>query len=96
MLVIGAFLPWGVWVTSTIFATQTQIAQLEDWRKSRDKAAIATITDVEIVKRDVELARLKVKDELMTAMATKMDAVLDKLNAIDKAITKHMAETTKP
>lgn len=88
MLVLGAVLPWGVWVTGQIYGLTSTQAQLLQWKESREKAAVATMTDV-------ELARLKVKDEVMTTISMKLDAVIIKLNEVDAKITRHEASTTK-
>lgn len=90
MLVLAAVLPWGVWVTGQIYGLSAGQAQLEQWKASREKASVATITDV-------ELARLKTKDELMQSISMKLDAIQIKLSDVDVKLTRHEAATgTKP
>lgn len=89
MIVLGAVLPWGVWVTGQIYALNSSAAQFEQWKSSREKAAVATMTDV-------ELSRLKVKDELQASIALKLDNVITKLNDLDVKLTRHEAATLKP
>lgn len=90
-IVIGCVLPWGVWVTGQIYGLTATCAQFEQWKASREKAAVATMTDV-------ELAKLKVKDEITAAMTTKLDAIITKLNDVDVKLTRHEAAsgTVKP
>lgn len=84
-----AILPWGVWVTGQIYGLHATIAQQEEWRKQRERAAIATTTDV-------ELARLKVKDEVLQAINVKLDAMIIKLGDLDVKLSRHEAATSKP
>lgn len=89
MLVLAAVLPWGVWVTGQIYGLAAGQAQLEQWKMAREKTSVATMTDV-------ELARLKVKDELMQTISLKLDAMMIKLNDVDVKLTRHEAATSKP
>lgn len=50
---------------------------------------MATVTDV-------ELAKLKVKDELLQAIAGKLDTITIKLSELDVKLTRHEAMSTKP
>jgi hypothetical protein len=84
MLVLGAVLPWGVWVTGQIYALNTEHAQFRQWKDTREKSSIATMTDV-------ELARLKTKDELQGIISAKLDDVIKKLNELDVKLTRHEA-----
>lgn len=88
LIVLGAVLPWAVWVTGQIYALNSEHAQFRQWKDGREKTAVATMTDV-------ELARLKVKDELQASIALKLDAVITKLNELDVKLTRHEA-ATKP
>lgn len=89
LVVLGGVLPWGVWVTGQIYGLQTLAAQHEQWRQSREKASVATVTDV-------ELAKARVKDELQQVIATKLDMLLVKVNELDVKLTRHEAATSKP
>lgn len=86
LVVLGCVLPWGVWVTGQIYGLTASTAQLNQWKDSREKAAVATMTDV-------ELSRLKTKDEVMAAISLKLDSVILKLNEVDVKITRHEASS---
>lgn len=88
LIVLGAVLPWGVWVTGQIYGLAATTAQFDQWRQSREKAAVATMTDV-------ELARMKVKDEVLATMTLKLDSIAMKLADIDVKLTRHEAQTSK-
>lgn len=88
MLTIGCVIPWGVWVTGQIYGLRAFESEIAQWKAAREKAQIATTTEV-------ELARLKVKDEILSVMSTKMDSILNKLNDVDLKLTRHEASTSK-
>lgn len=81
-----AVLPWGVWVTGQIYGLNSTTAQHDQWQRSREKAAVATMTDV-------ELAALKAKNELMTSVSGKIDDLTKTVNEIDKRLREHDALT---
>lgn len=86
LVVLGAVLPWGVWVTGQIYGLQTSVAQQEQWRVGREKTSIATMTDL-------DNARLRVKDEMLTILTAKIDEVSKTVNDIDKRLREHDAMT---
>lgn len=86
LVFMGAILPWGVWVTGQIYGLNAGQGQLEQWKNTREKAAVATLTDV-------ELAKLKVKDELMVTVSAKIDTLTATVNEIDKRLREHDALT---
>lgn len=88
LVFMGCILPWGVWVTGQIYGLNASQGQLEQWRNSREKAPIATMTDVEV-------AKLKVKDEIMSTILTKIDDLTKTVNEIDKRLREHDALTRK-
>lgn len=90
LLVIGAILPWGVWVTGQIYGLNAFNAECRQWRSSREKAQVATVTDV-------ELARLRVKEDIMATINSKLDTILVTVNALDVKLTRHeAAQQAKP
>lgn len=87
-VIIACVLPWAVWVTSQIFAVRSSVNQLEQWKITREKVVIPTMTDV-------ELAKSKVKEELMASISLKLDTITLKLADIDLKLTRHEAQTSK-
>lgn len=88
LIIIACVIPWAVWVTAQVYATRASVNQLEQWKLTRERVVIPTMTDV-------ELAKSKVKEELMASISLKLDAISFKLADIDVKLTRHEAQTSK-
>lgn len=87
LVVLGCVLPWGVWVTGQIYGLSATVAQHSQWQISREKAQVATITDVDVT-------RFKVKDELLAVLTPKIDILIKEVSDLKTELLRHEAATS--
>lgn len=93
LIVTAAVIPWGVWVTNTIYLHNMEIRQCEEWRRQRPDFVTKSDQELQLLRKEKELrdvfsARI---DASFTELRNNQQAVLERLAAIDKKLAEHMA-----
>lgn len=81
------FLPWAAWITATIMAHSIALAELKQWQDNRPKF---------VTSEQLSISILNNEKEMREKLNTKLDMILEKINALDRRMSEHLAETRKP
>lgn len=82
VVVMCAVLPWGVWVTTTIYSYQAELKECKTWRTARPTFLSLS---------EANLMRMQTKEELRDELGKKLDKLMADVADMKLELTRHMA-----